>query len=734
MAKFKISDPFFAQQWHFAQLGDIKTIWSEYSGKGIHIGLFDEPMDAKHADLVGNYDPSLHFVYNGQVMPGTIEAVPGEWAHGTCCAGLAAAGMNGVGGVGVAWGASITGVNVFADDTADRWKATLEHAAAFDVMTNSWGPYPYYDDSRNRNMGNAGTLAELAAYEYVADNGRGGLGTVILQAAGNVKALANFDLLNSLRFEINVAATYKGGTITGYSNFGSSILVAAPAASVTTDVSGTGGYNPANGSAGDMTSDFRGTSAAAPVTAGVVALMLDAEANLGWRDVQQILATSARMAGSAIGLDAKYEVSDPHFQQMLVNNADIAGLGGDTWNDGGRYYSGDYGFGTVDAFAAVRLSEVWRLIHATPQTSANEQTVRVSGSPGLALNAVAGSTTTYSLTVAAGMEVENIDLTLSVHFSVDDPVNETWLIRLISPTGSIYDITYDDALLLTDDPSYDPAIGEGFSYHANDANGLTWTFGVAQVLGESSDGTWKIEFLNQTQGGNDHATLDAVTIDFYGKAEDNNDVHYITADFLNAMRLEKQDAAANPETVRNGIITDTNGGDDWLVMATLKNNLSVDLNAGGKLLNKGKLWAKIGATSEIENVVTGDGHDRIKGNALDNTIYGMRGRDSISGGAGDDTICGGAGKDQLNGGDGADCFVFERGDGRDTVTDFRNDVDTLCLDRDLLRDASMTAQQVISTYGKQISSGFVLQFDSATSILFKGITNGALLVDDLIFA
>ena len=49
--------------------------------------------------------------------------------------------------------------------------------------------------------------------------------------------------------------------------------------------------------------------------------------------------------------------------------------------------------------------------------------------------------------------------------------------------------------------------------------------------------------------------------------------------------------------------------------------------------------------SRIEHAVTGDGNDRLTGNALDNKLYAMRGNDWLNGGIGDDTLYGGQGGD-----------------------------------------------------------------------------------------
>ena len=99
---------------------------------------------------------------------------------------------------------------------------------------------------------------------------------------------------------------------------------------------------------------------------GVVALMLDANPDLGWRDVQNILAYSAREIGSGVGGGATS--SEEH--EWFYNNAG-------NWNGGGLHFSNDYGYGSVDAYNAVRMAEVWGLF-AAPQVSANETSISAS--------------------------------------------------------------------------------------------------------------------------------------------------------------------------------------------------------------------------------------------------------------------------------------------------------------------------------------------------------------------
>lgn len=95
------SDPLFASQWHFALIGDIQTIWDEFNGSGIHVGVYDDGVDVAHEDLDDNYDASKE-VLDAQGNPLPPTPTYAEDAHGTACAGIIGAEFNGIGGVGVA--------------------------------------------------------------------------------------------------------------------------------------------------------------------------------------------------------------------------------------------------------------------------------------------------------------------------------------------------------------------------------------------------------------------------------------------------------------------------------------------------------------------------------------------------------------------------------------------------------------------------------------------------------
>lgn len=75
--------------------------------------------------------------------------------------------------------------------------------------------------------------------------------------------------------------------------------------------------------------------------------------------------------------------------------------------------------------------------------------------------------------------------------------------------------------------------------------------------------------------------------------------------------------------------------------------------------------------NKLANVITGSGQDdEIDGGAGKDTIFGGAGNDELKGGAGNDLLNGGKGNDELTGGAGSDIFVYEKGGGKDTITDY----------------------------------------------------------------
>ncbi len=782
-----INDPLFARQWHFALMGDIGTIWDEYSGAGITVGVYDDGLQYSHPDLNDNYDASLHFVevVSGRPLdPNPINVFPGSDAdgHGTSVAGLIAAEAgNGIGGVGVAWGALVSGVNLLSDtaffDFSEVETAAYRHAASYDIMSNSWGYDPYFDTFLNRSDPGSVAAATELAFGFAADIGRGGLGTVIVKSAGNEATNANGEGINGSRYVVSVAALTQTGAVTSYSNYGINILVSAGAASVTTDLTGQDGYATSNGAAGDYTSTFGGTSAAAPVVSGVIALMLDANETLGWRDVREILATSAALTGSGLGGAAGFEVEG------------FTSQGSGNWNGGGHAISRDYGYGRVDAFAAVRMAEVWGLWGGALGTSANEQTHRVSTPEGYSVEAFQGGQQP-SLDVAQDLRIEHIDVTVSFSFLPVLQINDEYVdFALLAPDGTRFQFF----------SSFDSLLDENGTW--NTSNGFTWTFGIAHAVGMYLAGRWSLEVSGRMSGANP-GTITQFAVDFYGSVPDfpDNDIHHITKDFLTITGA----GAANWNGGRDRVLADTNGGEDWLNLSSIAGNVDLALQQNGTIRVAGAQWATLTDGGQFENVVTGDGADRISGSNSANALHGMRGNDvlqgfggadtldggagndrllggladdllqggtglndlfggvgqdvlngadghgmlrgeagndsiigggaadRLDGGTGNDTLEGGGGNDVLTGGGDADVFVFKPGFGTDRITDFVDNVDTLSFVAELT-DGFAGIEDFINQFAT-VTRGHIL-FDLADGSLVRviGVSSLAQLYDDVIF-
>ena len=101
------------------------------------------------------------------------------------------------------------------------------------------------------------------------------------------------------------------------------------------------------------------------------------------------------------------------------------------------------------------------------------------------------------------------------------------------------------------------------------------------------------------------------------------------------------------------------GGDDTLDVSGWSTPSIIDLAAGGfSSCNSMTNNIAIAYTCDIENAVTGDGADTIKGNALANYLDAGAGDDSITAGDGDDTLVAGEGNDTIDGGGGNDTLVL----------------------------------------------------------------------------
>ncbi|MEH1827077.1 MAG: Calx-beta domain-containing protein [Nostoc sp.] len=128
----------------------------------------------------------------------------------------------------------------------------------------------------------------------------------------------------------------------------------------------------------------------------------------------------------------------------------------------------------------------------------------------------------------------------------------------------------------------------------------------------------------------------------------------------------------------------TTGGNDSLNFSGTSTDTRVNLGIATTQTVNSNLKLTLSANNVIENVIGGNGSDRLIGNSLNNTLNGGTGNDVLTGGSGADTLIGGSGNDILTGGADSDRFLYSSGRafassdfGSDILTDFTSGSDKL---------------------------------------------------------
>ncbi|MCV3244135.1 S8 family serine peptidase, partial [Mesorhizobium sp. ZC-5] len=609
------TDPLLATQWHLNQtvvgLLDLNVLlaWQlGYTGAGTFTLVIDDGFDYTHPDLAPNYDTFLDFDWdannNGDGVNDFDPFGQASDAHGTAVAGIIGADDNGTGAVGVAFDTTLVGYRIHAfinDGWLQDIRDSIHHAAVTtvaDVTNISQGIAN--DENSEFGVGyNAARFDEIeTSITTAVTQGRGGLGMTIVKSAGNSRTddydVNADDWTNDTR-QVVVAAVDQDGFVSSYSSYGAALLVSAfgtPIAGevVTTDRVGGAGYD-----VDDFTESFNGTSAAAPMVSGIVSLMYDANAGLGWRDVQTILAYTARHVGSNIGTG----IAGAERYAWQWNAAS-------NWNGGALHFSNDYGYGLVDATAAVLLAETW-LDSTSAQASNNEFTNFVdmlNVATAIPDGNATGTTFTGNATFDDEVERVTVQITFSTTFTADMEIYVT------SPDGTVSELIDD--------------VGGG-----TDFNG-TWTFETQAFRGERAAGQWSVRIVDDA--GGDVLTVSDIVLQTFGRAS--SDDRYV---FTNEYGTFGGVAGHNT-------ITDTNNGIDQLNAAAVTSNSIVNLTAGSVSTIAGQSLT-IAVGTNIENAYGGIGNDNITGNGLNNRLVGGRGNDTLNGGIGIDTMLGGAGND-----------------------------------------------------------------------------------------
>lgn len=469
--RFVPNDPLYASQWHLSSSSisiNPGSAWDATLGSGIRIAIVDDGLQTTHPDLAPNTDTALDYDWN-DATPDSPEPNTVFDFHGTACAGLAAArGNNGIGTTGSAPAANLVGLRLIADtvDDADEASALTWRNQDIAIYSNSWGPF---DDARTLEGPGPATLAALRSG---TTNGRGGLGSVFVWAAGNGGSAgddSNKDGYANSIHVIAVGAATSNRTAAAYSENGSNVALCAPSDGglgiTTTDLTGPAGYNNADPGASEpadlnYTGSFGGTSAATPIVAGVAALVLSTNPSLSWRDVKAVLMKSATPIESA-----------------------------GTWtaNSAGLRFHEKLGAGLVNASAAVTLARTWQPL--PPMRS--ESIERTSLALPIPDNSSAGAAVTFSRS-GPPLALEHVQLTLTA----THPNRGELEVTLTSPSGMV-------SRLMS------PHADTGANYQA-------WTFSSVRHWGEEANGTWTLRVADRSTLSSTVGSLQSATLTLHG--------------------------------------------------------------------------------------------------------------------------------------------------------------------------------------------------------------------------
>ncbi|CAB4063037.1 PCSK5 [Lepeophtheirus salmonis] len=277
----------------------------------------EEAWEGGYSDLIDNYDENASADLNDRDGdPYPRYDIINSNKHGTRCAGqIAAAANNSYCSVGIAFNAKVGGIRILDGRIFDSLEAqALSYNRDYiDIYSASWGP-----DDNGATVDGPGVLAKQALEDGIKF-GRKGKGSIFVWASGNGGKF--FILIEKVMTATVMSCA--SSLATTYSS-GASNRRLREKKIVTTDLHGS------------CTKSHTGTSASSPMAAALIALTLEANPNMTWRDVQHIVVLTAR--GSA----GSYLKSD----DWSVNGA-------------GREFSHSYGFGLMDADAMVKLAANW---------------------------------------------------------------------------------------------------------------------------------------------------------------------------------------------------------------------------------------------------------------------------------------------------------------------------------------------------------------------------------------
>ncbi|XP_039185737.1 proprotein convertase subtilisin/kexin type 7 [Crotalus tigris] len=471
------NDPKFPQQWHLDNRKrpgmdiNVTGVWERnVTGQGVTVVVVDDGVEHTIKDIQPNYSPEGSYDLNSNdpdPMPHPDEENGNH--HGTRCAGeIAAVSNNSFCAVGVAFGSRIAGIRVLDGPLTDSLEAVAfnKHYQINDIYSCSWGP-----DDDGKTVDGPHQLGR-AALQHGVIAGRRGFGSIFVVASGNGghhNDNCNYDGYANSIYTVTIGAVDEMGYKPFYAEECASMLAVTFSGGdklmrsiATTDWDlqrGTG-----------CTEGHTGTSAAAPLAAGLIALMLQVRPCLTWRDVQHIIVFTA----------TQYE---DHRARWDVNQAGLS-------------HSHQHGFGLLNAWRLVNAAKVWESVPylASYISPLLKESRAIPLDPGQ-LEAT-WNVTEADLELSGLKTLEHVAVTVSI----THPRRGNLEIHLRCPSGM------------------DSLVGTARSMDSDPTGFVDWTFSTVRCWGEEAQGTYQLTIRDVGDETQRAGRLDQWQLTLYGSS------------------------------------------------------------------------------------------------------------------------------------------------------------------------------------------------------------------------
>ncbi|KAK5650610.1 hypothetical protein RI129_001639 [Pyrocoelia pectoralis] len=434
------------------------------TGKGVRISILDDGIEYTHDDLKENYDSEISYDCNEEDYdPLPRYDVKKRNSHGTRCAGeVAMVANNGKCGVGIAFNAKVGGVKLLDGMVNDRIEGTALGFAhnLVDIYSASWGPN---DDGKT--VDGPGTLAREALRRGITE-GRDGKGCIYVWASGNGGDRGdncNCDGYLASPYTISIGSASQRGEFPWYGE---------PCASTLAVTYSSGAYKDQMIATTDLhnqcTIKHTGTSASAPLAAGIIALALEANPRLSWRDVQHLIVWSSEVSPVA---------DNPGWQK----------------NAAGLWFNTRFGYGLMNAFGLVSIALNWTTV--PPKSicivDATEGNFKIAyGKPAVAEFETNGCKGTDHEVVY----LEHVEVETTINYTIRGVLE----IFLTSPAGT--------SVQILNTRKYDTS-SKGFQ---------DWTFMSVTTWGELSQGVWTVNVQDEVGPSTNGGFIESIRLKLHG--------------------------------------------------------------------------------------------------------------------------------------------------------------------------------------------------------------------------